>query len=302
MYNDRPSPYLLEHSLLQKAVRRGNVELVEKVFKYLLNNGGRKWLRDRLAVIGYEECWPYADTLDFSCTDYELLNQYKAITCKVKNKDCDGLAYLAKRLNQWNYEAKTGTPEQQFAIQTIADGIKDDIKFWSWIENQPAYETNKDRIEAAKKARKRNVMGKDKSIMLAAAYLSVTYPIPEIEVVDPNNDPNFEYWTVIDKHTGEGEDIIGRVCEQLNIPKHDGYLLAFYFAGALCNMMQESPFFELAKSYKLKTMGFKSLNEAEAKWLELKPLIVQMTKLEVDLMIKRLDNVKDNSDQLDFGF
>ena len=109
MYNIDPSPYLIEHSLIQKAVRRGNVELVEKVFNYLCDKKGQdKWLRNRLAVIGYEECWPYANELDYSCGDYKLLEQYKAITCRVKNKDCDGLAYLAKRLNQWNKEAKRG--------------------------------------------------------------------------------------------------------------------------------------------------------------------------------------------------
>lgn len=35
-YDIEPSPNLQEHSLIQKAVRRGNEELVEKVFKYLI--------------------------------------------------------------------------------------------------------------------------------------------------------------------------------------------------------------------------------------------------------------------------
>jgi hypothetical protein len=46
-------------------------------------------------------------------------------------------------------------------------------------------------------------------------------------------------------------------------------------------------------------MGFKTLDEAKAKWLELRPLIINKTKLEVDLMIKRINTKKDDSDQLE---
>ena len=74
--NIESSPDLIEHSLITKAVGRGNVDLVEKVFKYLINIEGQlNWLKDRLAVIGYEECWPYANRLNFNCNDYQLLEQ-----------------------------------------------------------------------------------------------------------------------------------------------------------------------------------------------------------------------------------
>lgn len=299
MYNIEPSPYLIEHSLIQKAVRRGNVELVEKVFTYLLNNNGRKWLRDRLAVIGYEECWPYANTLDFTCTDPQLLEQYKAIACRVKNKDCDGLAYLAKRLNQWNEKAVIGNAGQQLAIKRIAAAIKDDTIFWPWIEKQPDYAANQKRIEAAKKAIKRPGMKKDKAIMLSAAYLSVTYPIPDVEIIEPNNSSNFQYWVALDKHTGEGEEIIGQACEKINIRPFSGYFLAFYFAGALCNKIQELPFFPLSKRYNLDRLGFTTCDQAKEKWRELRPLIIEMTKREVDWMLERINKVKDDSDELE---
>jgi hypothetical protein len=161
MYDFEPSPFLIEHSLIQKAVRRGNVELVEKVFKYLLNVSGHDWLRNRLAVIGYEECWPFADQLDFTCNDYKLLGQYKAIACKVKNKDCDGLAYLAKRLKQFNNDAETGSDLQRKAIRTIKNAILYPGDYWKWVRERDGYSANKDRIEAAYKAWKIQLMGKD---------------------------------------------------------------------------------------------------------------------------------------------
>ena len=136
-YDIEPSPNLLEHSLITKAVRRGNVELVEKVFKHLLSKEGQdKWLKKRLAVIGYEECWPYANTLDFTCNNYQLLQQYKAFAVKVKNKDCDLLAYLANRVNDWEETAIRGNSTQRVAIQSVANGLKDDSKFWNWLEQR----------------------------------------------------------------------------------------------------------------------------------------------------------------------
>lgn len=300
-YNNEPSPYLPEHSLIQKAVRRGNVDLVEKVFTYILNNGGRKWLRDRLAVIGYEECWQYANTLDFACNDFKLLQQYKAIACKVKNKDCDGLAYLANRLNDLEETVLRGDRTQREAIQSIATAMKDDSIFWKWLEKKSLYAQHQQRIEAAKAATKRS--WKDRTIMFAAAYLSVTYPIPPVVEIKPNNNSNFQYWTAIDKHTAEGKEIISNACNQINLYPKRGQFLTFYFAGALCNRVQPMPFFKLMKEYKIERMGL-TCAEAKTKWLELRPLIVEMSKDAVNDMLERINNIKkkNKSGQLEFLF
>ncbi len=276
------------------------MELVEKVFKYLLNKKDQdNWLRNRLAVIGYEECWPYADTLDFSCTDYELLNQYKAIACKVKNKDCDGLAYLANRVNDWEETAIRGDVTQRDAIQRVAAAMKDEIPFWDWIENQPAYSTHKQRIEAAKAAMKRSWNAR--AIMFSAAYLSVSYPIPPVEEIKANNNPKFQFWTAIDKHTSEGKQILHTACEQIDLLPKRGQFLTFYFAGALCNRVQDMPFFRLMKEYKIERMEF-TCAEAKAKWLQLRPLIIKMAAPEVELLLKRINNVANDSDQLKLEF
>jgi len=292
-YDIEPSPNLPEHSLIQKAVRRGNVELVEKVFNYLINiDGQQHWLKNRLAVIGYEECWQYANTLNFTCNDYELLKQYKAFACKVKNKDCDGLAYLANRVNDWEKTALRGDTKQKEGIQRVADAMKNDTKFWNWIENQPLYDLNKQRIEAAREAMKR--VWQDRAIMFAAAYLSVTHPIPPVEEIEPNNNnTNFQYWTAIDKHTTEGTEIIRLASENIGLLPKRGQFLTFYFAGALCNKVQDMPFFKLMKEYKIERMGY-TCEKVKTIWRKLRPQIIKMSKLEVEAMIKRINTVKKN--------
>lgn len=291
-YDIEPSPNLIEHSLIQKAVRRGNVDLVEKVFKYILTtNSGDKWLRSRLAVIGYEECWPYANTLIFDCTDYQLLQQYKAIACKVKNKDCDGLAYLANRVNDREYSALRGDAKQREGIQRVADAMKLDFEFWEWIEQQPLYSEHQQRISAAKAATKRS--WKDRAIMFAAAYLSVTYPIPPVQETEPNNNPKFQYWATVDKHTIEGTEIISRACRNINLFPKRGQFLTFYFAGALCNKVQDMPFFKLMKEYKIERMNI-TCDEAKATWRKLRPQIIRDSQIEVEEMKKRINTVKKN--------
>jgi hypothetical protein len=288
----------IERSLLQKVVRRGNVDLTEKVFKYLLSKDQQKWLRKRLAVFGYEECWTYANQLDYECRDNKLLEQYKTLACKVKNKNCDGLAYLAKRLNQYNRSALTGNNKEKRAIRTIANAIKQPVEFWEWVRKQPDYKKNKQRIDAAEKAMTKPHMIKDRVIMLAAAYLSVTYPIPDTEDIEPNNDPDFPYWIAIDKHTTMGEERIIEASESMNLLPSRGKHLGFFLEGAICNQIKDSPFFELAKKWQMNHMGY-TLGKAEEKWGYLRLLLINNTKIEVRELRERLDSVeKEKDDEL----
>ena len=55
-------------SLLQKAVRRGNVKLVFTTSALLesLSRKEKNWFRNRTAVITFEECWPLGSELVFN--------------------------------------------------------------------------------------------------------------------------------------------------------------------------------------------------------------------------------------------
>ena len=55
-------------SLLQKAVRRGNTELVYTTSTLLESLGTREknWFRTRTAIITLEECWPLGAELMFN--------------------------------------------------------------------------------------------------------------------------------------------------------------------------------------------------------------------------------------------
>jgi len=78
-------------SLLQKAVRRGNTEMVNSVLHYFIQTGQDKWIRNRLAVITAEECWPYLNKVNYSSLTYH----YNQLTTAIKNKDAAGLGSVA---------------------------------------------------------------------------------------------------------------------------------------------------------------------------------------------------------------
>ncbi|MCB0732859.1 MAG: hypothetical protein KDC88_17695, partial [Ignavibacteriae bacterium] len=118
----------VEHSLLQKAVRRGHVDVVDMVVKYLLSQGDSKWLKNRFAVLVYEECWPLGNQI----TSGNLLAQYIALSSTVKNKDTAGLASLAVKYHEGDWKALRGTKEQRNAITSVKNAIDNPHEFWTW--------------------------------------------------------------------------------------------------------------------------------------------------------------------------
>jgi hypothetical protein len=301
MFDYDASPYEVEHSLIQKAVRRGNVELVEKVFAYIFNKGQKKWLQDRLAVMAYEECWTYANELDYSAKNPKLLQQYKSLATTIKNKNADGLADLAIKLHKGKDVSNVGGEKEQKAIKSVSNAIDNQDKFWDWIKDQDEYKKNKQRIDAAERDITRAVYDNDKVMMLAAAYLTVRYPVPKTQFTNPNNDPNFPYWIAIDKHTSIGKQIYSVACAKIKLNYDHGKKLGFYLEGGNVNQIMDSPFWGHIKDWQLKEMCY-TLTKAQKDWHKLSQELRSMPwfKAEVQDTINKI-NAKKKSNQLGLG-
>ena len=274
------SPHEFERSLLQKAVRRGNEDLVEKVVNYLTVVGDQTWLKNRLVVMAYEECWMYAKEL---ILDNKIMGQYKSLSRAVKNKNAAGLGALAVKNNT----------SDDLAIMTVARGLDNPVKFWEWVRSD---DSHKQIIETAFSASKRSVSPDDKAMMFAAAYLAVKCPVPETQVIEPNSDPSFPYWIAIDKHTGRGREIYIEACKEIELDANKGMQLGFYLEGSLVNQLQDSPSREQLKLWQMNKLGF-TLEQATEIWDELRPRIINKSRSTVERMIERIETK--NSDQLD---
>jgi hypothetical protein len=113
-------------SLLQKAVRRGNTEMVNSVLQYFLQTVQDKWLRNRLAVITTEECWSYLNEVNYS----SLIHHYNQLTTAIKNKDAAGLGSLALA-----YKDKSYFVPSDLSIMEVADLLQRPNYFWENTRN-----------------------------------------------------------------------------------------------------------------------------------------------------------------------
>ena len=112
-------------SLLQKAVRRGNVDLVFTTSSYLESLGSkvRSWYRSRTAVITFEECWPLATELVFNKKFHSKIAALIQVTRAAKARDATGLGYLAFALSQGDDTVLTDTDDDK-AIRILASAIQ----------------------------------------------------------------------------------------------------------------------------------------------------------------------------------
>lgn len=218
--NYGPSPLGIERSLLQKAVRRGNTEIVEKVINYLRKQDDIAWLKKRLVLMTYEECWTYADKINTNCKPYQLLEQYKTLATTVKNKNASGLADLAVNKTEWKGAAAFGNRNEQSAIDYIINAMDRPEAFWNWIKSQSGYSGT------AENAMSKASFPGDKAMIFAAAYLSVKEPTPETRPTSPDSNPDFPYWVAFDKHTEKGRVIYIEACNRLKLDAATGMKLA----------------------------------------------------------------------------
>jgi hypothetical protein len=269
----------IERSLLQKAVRRGNEAVVEKVIKYLFSVDDTAWLKKRLFVMIYEECW----TLGNELTATNLTEDYKKITRSVKNKNAAGLASLAWHCKNGDLDIFQGmTSEYIDNVQSVAYGIESPDKYWKFIENESGYQKNRYRIESAQLATPKASFDYDKALMYAAACLSVEEEIPET-IVSVSCEEDFPYWIALDKHTEKGRSLITDASKKIGLDPYTGMQLAFIMEGALCNEMVDAPYWNHYVNWRIKKMG-----PAVARWDELKEVIINHSKKNVDSLLERI--------------
>lgn len=283
----KSSPHSIERSLLQKAVRRGEADLTERVVTYLINVGDENWLKNRLYVIAYEECWPIANQIQA----INLITEYKQIACTIKNKNAWALAKLAASFKNSYFLDSTQPDDINDEIVYLSKVLKDPEKFWEEIKDFSGYDGERVRIESAQKALPKAKFPDDKAMMYAAARLAIKEKVPEVETIQPITTPNFPYWVAFDKHTEDGKWILQLVAERLNMNAHAVGRMTFYFAGVVCNNVTNSPFYDLLVQWRYKQMEREDKDYLK-KWNDVEALIIELTKDDVEKLKTRINNTK----------
>jgi hypothetical protein len=221
-------------SLLQKAVRRGNVELVFTTSAFLesLGSKDKNWYRTQTASITFEECWPLGAELIFNRKFHSKLAALVRVARSIKARDATGLGYLAYRLCQGDRSVLDAGADDK-AIKIVANAIQRPDDFWQWVAGQKTSDRQKILIKNAIRFEKSG-LPHDKAVIQAAAYLTLTGDFPPLNEETPL-DLKFPFWIAFDGHTHEGRQALRDIARDLHIALPQLEWAFFYFEGALTN-------------------------------------------------------------------
>jgi hypothetical protein len=254
-------------SLLQKAVRRGDTKVVERAARYLHNVGDKTWLRSRVAVITFEECWPLAEELTFTVHLDSRIASLQRVASTQKQKDAAGLGTLAYALTEGHKEVLDLAPEQE-AVRAVSRALGHPHDFLDWAERNTQESDAIRVLSAARKYLPSATWPWDKACLLAAAYLAMVAPIPKCLAV-ASHDLKFPYWVALDKHTPQGKDVIRRMARERLIPYRQILWASFYFESARANALMRSPWWNAERTWRLRQAGL-SVEAALDLWRSLR--------------------------------
>ena len=261
-------------SLLQKAVRRGDVALTRRLTEHLLTVGDRTWLRQRAAVIVFEECWPLGATLKTLTRDFATVSAIlEHIAAAPKYKDAAGLGAMAYAFAEGETTVCSDTAFDCH-IRIIKQAIERPEAFWSWVEGQAHSDDQRSLVEAARHAHRRGGWPWDRAFMQAAAYLAVTEALPEHDQL-PTAPLDCPVWVGIDKHTPTGKIALRQVATQLHVPPRQLAWASFYFESALVNVDLSGSWFRRETDWRLRQVGL-VYDEARDLWQRARPLVYEL--------------------------
>ncbi|MBU0525749.1 MAG: hypothetical protein KKC24_05790 [Gammaproteobacteria bacterium] len=274
-------------SLLQKAVRRADVQVTVSAAIRLIDHNETLWLRNRLGVISFEECWQTAENINFNSDAENLISQYVALAKSSKNKDAAGLGSLAYELSIGNSSVLISNDSNNRHLKIICEAIKRPNDFWSWIKSIELNERQTKIVMHAESGFRLAGWPWDKAFAISTAYLSATSIIPPQKTVLAERDNDFPYWIAIDKHTPEGKRALNRCEDKLKIDKDILGWIQFYLESAKCYALEDSYWWTREQSWRLAKYGL-NITKAELIWNEASTYLKELLTTQQDNLINRL--------------
>jgi hypothetical protein len=257
-------------SLLQKAARRGAVEVVDHAISRLDASGDGTWLRSRSVVITFEECWPLAAAL---LIDRELSTKRGAllkVTKAAKQKDAAGLGALAYAYGEGDHSMLDCVPDG-LTLRLVSEALKRPKEFFEWALLQSKDNQTTSLIKSAERYLAAATWPWDKACILAGSLLAAKGGVPTVEPADAAT-KDFPYWVALDKHTPEGKLILAEIAKQIKTSTRRLTWASFYCESASVNQLASSPWWEAEKLWRLRRAGL-TVDQALDLWSHAQPLI-----------------------------
>lgn len=280
----------LLRSLLQKAVRRGYVELAQKVAFILASHGDSSWLHTRTGVITFEECWPYASLLNSDTPSALTLCE---VAAAMKNKDAAGLGSLAQAAVEGDATAIEQALEP-VAVKIVAAGLKRPESFFKWAMGECSSEEQAEIVLAARRFFGRASWPWDKAFMVAGTYLSIRAEVPQVSRPEQLPLVPFPYWIAVDKHTPQGKIALRKIALTLHFPEQRLQWASFYFESAKTHASMTSPWWDCETKWRLAALGL-SLDEAQDMWAKASPHVESAVQSQTDLLLQLVSRPNENT-------
>jgi len=258
-------------SLLQKAVRRGNANLVITTCALLESLGARerRWIRGRAAIITFEECWPLGVQLIFNKRFHSKVAALVRVARHQKSKDASGLGRLAYALFEDDRTVLNGSAQDR-DLKIVANAIRRPEAFWKWVRQRGEDRSQTTLIRYAHQFRGIG-LPRDNAIIQAAAYLAGTVPVTEVHPAATES-KTFPYWVALDQHTTEGKRTLKDISRDLHIDLPQLEWVAFYSEGNKTNEMCPSPWWDRYCTWRFQKIGI-PLEEAPLLWMPVRPQV-----------------------------
>jgi len=260
-------------SLLQKAVRRGNADLVYTTSAMIESLGSKEkdWFTPHAAIITFEECWPLGAELAFNKRFHSKVATLIKVAGSTKARDASGLGKLAYAL--WKGDQSVlSDPAGDQHIRILTNAIERPKDFWQWVDSQVSGNQQQNLIRNAIKYRNKG-SPENRAVLQAAAYLCVTANIPEIKPIDPDAQ-KFPFWIAFDRHTPEGRLVLQDIARDLHMPVEQLEWTWFYFEGSQTNGDISSTWWERWCQWQFQKIGLPK-EEAHLLWEPTRPQIIQ---------------------------
>ena len=260
-------------SLLQKAVRRGDADLVYTASALLANLSPKEknWYRTRTAIITFEECWPLGSELTFNRKFYSKVAALIRVARRMKARDASGLGYLAHALIEGDASVLKGSADDK-PIKIIANAIQRPDDFWHWVADQKKRDAQTDALITNARRFMHEGLARDRAVIQSAAYLALIEPMPPHQQVQ-SIDQAFPYWVAFDRHTAEGKLVMRDVARDLHIALPQLEWTCFYFEGAKTNGEIPSKWWERYNQWHFEKIGL-PVEEAHLLWKPAKPQLL----------------------------
>ncbi len=287
-------------SLLQKAVRRGESDLVVKVVDHLYKIGDINWLKQRVGVIIAEECWPLMGEWELpqkrdmqQTASHEILSQAAGYR---KFKDAAGLGSLAYALSEGDNSVLNGSDEDTY-IKHICAAIKNKDNYWKWIFSQCSCDMTKRFVERTSIAYRKGGWPWDRAFIQAAAYLVVMEGLPKLQLAI-KKESKFPFWVALDRHTPQGKAVISKLAKETRFPWRQLNWVSFYCESGIVYNQVPSRWWDKEVEWRLNKVGL-SLDRAISMWTEVRPRFIELLHDESERLRQHFDISSKSNNALD---